>query len=646
MGKLHYFFWLKTFFYCYTIDNMKKLLSTILLIILPIYLSALDIPDSAKASALGGTAYLKNEFSVFANPALNYRLKDLRLKFNLLSYDSNFYSTADLGFNLGDNTGLAIGAAFTKNSSYGISLSKKFDFLALGVNARYLEKKFPENTSGYAFDLGALIELRDMPSLAPDKILISMNNLGDRTSLLGDAPALSATKVGVNFSKLGIGFDATFATEFQFSASLDYNMEIINLRAGAIFGKDVRFSGGLGLLMGEDELCYSFSIQPGGILMHQIALSVELTPSKTTEDTRSRETFEADLKGSIKDYNTQAMEYFQSGLLNEAIVLWNKVLKLDRSNEFAEKYIKQAKDALSQKTENARKTAEGADKAEKWDKALAAYDILQNLLPDDKQISGKIINIKSRLIEAYNAGKIYIDDKQYIKAIEKWQWLLERHPNYSDTEELISKAQVELKKGSQEKDLLGKYYKEAVEANLKGDLALAVDKLNKILAMDAGYEPATTFLASLVKENFDAGLKYYGQNQYEKAIAEWKKVLNLDPSNEKAKFYINEAEQQVKEKITKYFREGIESYNAGEYLKAIDSWKLGLSTDPAHKEMNEYIVKAMISQGILLYRQDKLKEAVSYWESANKINPNEEKIALYLKRAKNKIKMLEELEKK
>ncbi|OGF45045.1 MAG: hypothetical protein A2231_00600 [Candidatus Firestonebacteria bacterium RIFOXYA2_FULL_40_8] len=625
---------------------MKKLLCTILLAVLPSCFLALDVPDSSKAAALGETAYLKNEFSLFANPALNYRLKDLRLKFNLLSCDSNFYSTANLGFNLGDNTGLAFGGAFTKNAAYGISLSKKIDFLAFGVNARYLAKKYLDTVSGSAFDIGIAAELKDMPSFAPDKILFSVNNLGDTTDLLGDGPSVASTKFGVNFSKLGIGLDAAFGTEFKASVSWDYNMEIINIRAGAIFDKNVRFCGGLGLLMGEDELCYSFSIQPNGTLMHQLSLSVELTPSKTTIDNKNKELFEVDLKGNIKDYNTQAMEYFQAGHLSEAIALWKKVLQLDKANDFAQKYIQEAKEVLQLKIETAKKTGEEADKTEKWDKAIASYETLQNILPEEKQFSEKIISIKSRLIEAYNGGKIYFDDKQYIKAIEKWQWLLERHPSYSDTEELIKNAQTELKKGSQEKDLLNKYFKEAVEANTKGNLALAVDKLNKILVMDSTYEPAITFLASLVKENFDAGLKYYGQNQYEKAMAEWKKVLNLDPANEKAKFYINEAEQQIKDKITKYFREGIESYNAGEYLKAIDSWKQGLSTDPSHKEMNEYIVKAMISQGILLYRQDKLREAVSYWENANKINPNEEKIALYLKRAKNKIKMLEELEKK
>ncbi len=625
---------------------MKKLLCIALLIVLPVCLSALDIPDSAKANALGETAYLKNEFSVFANPSLNYRLKDLRLKFNIISFDSNFYATANLGFSLGDNTGFAFGTALTKNSVYGISLSKKIDFLAFGINARYLEKKYLESSSGFAFDIGGLIELKDVPAFAPDKILISVNNLGDKTDLLGDGSSIAATKFGINFSKLGIGLDAAFGTDPKFAASWDFNLEIINLRVGAIFDKNIRLSGGLGLLMGMDELCYSFSLQPNGILMHQLSLSVELTPSKTTLDTKSKEQFEVDLKGNIKDYNTQAMEYFQTGRLNEAITLWTKVLQLDRSNDFADKYIRQAKEVLLLKVENSKNTAEAADKSEKWDKALAAYEILQNILPGEKQASEKIINIKSRLIEAYNGGKIYFEDKQYIKAIEKWQWVLERYPAYSDTEELIKNAQTELKKGSQEKDLLNKYFREAVEAKAKGDLAFAVDKLNKILAVDSNYEPATTFLTSLVKENFEAGLKYYGQNQYEKAVTEWKKVLNMDPANEKAKFYINEAELQIKERITKYFKDGIESYNAGEYLKAIDSWKQGLSTDPTHKEMNEYIVKAMISQGILLYRQDKLKEAVSYWETANNINPNEEKIALYLRRAKNKMKMLEELEKK
>ena len=625
---------------------MKKLLVFTLLSVLLGGTFALEIPDSSKASALGETSYIKNEFSIFANPALNYRLKHLRFKFNLLSFENEFFTTANLGLNLGDNTGFALGAALTKNAAYGISLSKKFDFISFGGTARYLQKKYPDNTPGMAFDLGTMIELKEMPSFAPDKILLSVNNLGDKVDLLGTNTIISssATKIGLNWSKMGLGLDASMGDTFKASVSFDFNLDVISLRAGAIFDGDVRFSGGLGILMGEDEVCYSFSTQPGGGQMHSISLSVELTPSKTVEDATSQEKIEVDLKGNIKDYNNRAMELYQTGQLNEAIALWTRVLQLDKTNEFAERYIQKARGALSETVEKSRKSAEANLKAEKWDKALSDYDTISNLLPSDKDITAKVLAIKSKLIEAQNAGKIYFDDKQFIKAIEKWQWVLSRFPSYPDTEELIMKAQAELKKGSQEKDLLDKYYREASEAYAKGDLAATIEKLNRILALDAAFEPATTLQASLLKENFEAGLRFYGQNQYEKALLEWKKVLIIDPSNEKAKFYINEAEQLIKDKITKYFNEGILNYNAGEYTKAIISWRQGLATDPTHKEMSEYMVKAMISEGILLYRQDKIKEAVSYWEQADKIKPNEEKVTLYLKRAKNKLKMLAELE--
>jgi tetratricopeptide (TPR) repeat protein len=146
----------------------------------------------------------------------------------------------------------------------------------------------------------------------------------------------------------------------------------------------------------------------------------------------------------------------------------------------------------------------------------------------------------------------------------------------------------------------------------------------------------------MVENNFKAGLDYYGKNDLSKALESWKKVISIDPDNEKAKFYIAEAEKQISEKFTKYYKTGIDFYNAGEYLKAMENWETALRFDKNNKEINEYMIKALVSQGIFLYRQEKLKEAISFWDKALKIRPNEEKILLYVKRAVNKIKNLEQ----
>jgi tetratricopeptide (TPR) repeat protein len=50
----------------------------------------------------------------------------------------------------------------------------------------------------------------------------------------------------------------------------------------------------------------------------------------------------------------------------------------------------------------------------------------------------------------------------------------------------------------------------------------------------------------LVSEYYFKGISYYSSNNYEKAIEEWRKVLAIDPGNEKAKSNIRKCLELIK----------------------------------------------------------------------------------------------------
>ncbi len=106
------------------------------------------------------------------------------------------------------------------------------------------------------------------------------------------------------------------------------------------------------------------------------------------------------------------------------------------------------------------------------------------------------------------------------------------------------------------------------------------------------------------------GIKYYKNNEYDKAIAEFKKVLSLYPDYKEAhsilgnayfrnKMY-NEAAieyQKVKEidpeDITAYENMGVIYANRGEYREAVGEWKKVIELSPTRVDIEDKIRRAL-----------------------------------------------------
>ena len=630
---------------------LNRLILTLSLCILTIgTVFPLDVPDNLRSLATGDLTFSSSPYSIFGNPALAGDTVIPKIGFALMSTGLNVQGSGTFGFNIDKDIGGTIGATLASDTFFGLALGKRMDSLSLGLTLRLAQRQSANLTStisDFNADLGAMLQWKDESGLLPDRIFLLLENVAGTHIVLSEELHGMSPAVGLYSSKTGYGVEFKLSSPMEIKAGIETPFLLGKIRAGVrMYNGGVYPAFGYGLLINEDEIAYAYYSGPNNIAIHTIGMSVDVSPSKKAPEFAKEKEEMISFNDSIKSYNNLAMEYYQAGKLKEAIDVWGKVLKLDRYNELAEKYIKNASISLTATIEGHFADAENFTETNKWDKAVESLEKILGLKPDEGTASSKIGVLKTKLIEAYNAGKIYSEEKEYVRAIDRWQWALDHFPNYSDCSELIDKASNDLKKTKGQKELLDKYYSNA-ELYLKGnDLSSAVEELNKLLNLDPSHEKALALMANLVKENFDSGMTYFSKNQYDKAVEEWKKVLNIDPANEKARFYVAEAQKQLDDKIIKFFNAGIDDYNAGNYIKAIEQWQTALKSDPSHKEMNEYMIKAYISQGIAYYRQEKLKEAVDFWEKALKLKPGEEKAALYLKRAKNKIKMLSEIENK
>jgi tetratricopeptide (TPR) repeat protein len=291
---------------------------------------------------------------------------------------------------------------------------------------------------------------------------------------------------------------------------------------------------------------------------------------------------------------------FEKGLiaLNEAkykdaIVSFESVLVLDPKNDLAKKYIQTAKEAQDQIEEESviedspyysivnslavsgkvlYDRGDYSESRRRWEKIL-------DLFPKNKVATEYLLrcNIKinpqafTDFSEKYIAeGRALLKEKNYRMALQKFEMIKSIQANYPGIDALIANAKTGIgtkapanpnvpQNEIERRTRLGiDYYRKGGEDNIKlalqqfkwvntndPDNTSALVYINKIesqLRVGAG-EPETAQKLNdkqrqLVNTYYYKGINFYFNNKFDDAISEWRKVLLIDPTNEKAKLNI------------------------------------------------------------------------------------------------------------
>ena len=291
---------------------------------------------------------------------------------------------------------------------------------------------------------------------------------------------------------------------------------------------------------------------------------------------------------------------FEKGLISlndakykDAIASFEEVLILDPNNDLAKKYIQTAKEAQDQIEEEAvtedspyysivnslavsgkvlYDKGDYSESRRRWEKILDLFPknrlATEYLLKCNIRINPKAFNEFS---ERYIAdGRAFLKDKNFRLALQKFEMIKSIQANYPGIDALIATAKTGIGTKApanvnvpveeiERRTRLGiDYYRKGGEDNMK--LALqqfkwintndpentnALIYMNKIesqLRVTAG-EPAAAQKLNprqqrLVSTYYNKGINYYFNNKFDQAIGEWRKVLAIDPTNEKAKMNI------------------------------------------------------------------------------------------------------------
>ncbi len=245
-----------------------------------------------------------------------------------------------------------------------------------------------------------------------------------------------------------------------------------------------------------------------------------------------------------------------------------------------------------ERVDQLKKDAVSLFRERKFDDAIPLLNEILSIDPQDKTAARYLALARQQGLEPYcrDASDAFLNG-DYAKAIETWDRLLKLNPEdrrfanlIETTKNLISdKVTVEM-------------YQRAEKFVDAGDYKAAINELEKILAVRpydsrarALYNNAkSNVVDARTKKHYDQAELYMKEKQYDQAIDEWKKILDIDNTQEAASRYIASA---VREKMGSLYSEAQQAYERGDYLTARDTYNRILADNPTDLDVKTIVAR-------------------------------------------------------
>jgi len=377
-------------------------------------------------------------------------------------------------------------------SVYGLSIGRKLtDMLSLGANIKYLNHTMGEYISfgNYILDVGIGLKpgfhgFFEKLSFGLDMQNIFKLDVGEKTS--DELPMVMRAGAALKFFRDHI----TLSTDFEFAGkrtAFHIGAEYLPFEYLAIrLGLDPEeFTLGFGVNFQDYGIDYAFATHAlGG--SHRISASVKFGPSIE----RKREVI-------ARDYYVEARAAWESGKYLKAVQLLNKALAYD-------------------------------PKQSEWNDTLLKLDRISKIYP---QATGN--EKESKLIRRGVSYYLLGDTDTMLNAL---RYLLSLDPTNRSADELLR----------------------------------VIKKAHNITAPEVG----TTKGMSLVEEKLYKCLNYFYDGKYNLVIKEAQEVLTLEPDNPIA-----------------YKRIGSAYFAIGDKKRAVKNWRKSLEINPSDEDLRDYIIR-------------------------------------------------------
>lgn len=222
----------------------------------------------------------------------------------------------------------------------------------------------------------------------------------------------------------------------------------------------------------------------------------------------------------ISSHFSQGLKFYSENDYARARDQWMAILEIDPHHEKAKEYMVRTQRKIDALVGSHKAKAHSYEREGRLTEAMGEWSNVKILAPEDPEVDGAMDRIKAK-IEAMN----------------------------KDFEQAARKLKV-----------VG-LYNEALTSFDRGAYQEALHRLEQLLRLDPTHREAKNLktmverkLKPLTKEEEEKirrlylkGMQYFSKDMYAEAIAEWEKILAIDPTNESVKRNIREAKQRIEQ---------------------------------------------------------------------------------------------------
>jgi len=294
------------------------------------------------------------------------------------------------------------------------------------------------------------------------------------------------------------------------------------------------------------------------------------------------------LKNIDKEFQNGLIAY-ADGRYKEALSSFEKTLTLDPGNELAKRYLVRVKEALRDIEEeevdadspyydvvmslvvSGRQLFEKGDytgSRQRWDRILRLFPknriALEYLLRCEIKLNPAIFRELAGGIVA--EGRTLLRVRRFDRALQKFELIASAAPDYPDIANLVAQAKRGMERGTEagvSPQEIDARYNAGMNLYMKGgkeNVQKALEQFKWIIAREPNNVKAlisinriesqlriggaayteekgrlTERQQQLVRTYYYNGINFYTNNDFERAIGEWRKVLAIDPAHEKAR---------------------------------------------------------------------------------------------------------------
>jgi tetratricopeptide (TPR) repeat protein len=587
----------------------------------------------ARAMGMGNAfvAMADDPTAVYWNPAgLDYIFQQSLTFFHaslpeggLYDFLGYAYPTLDLGtFALGigrigtgdidqyNIAGEKIGGSFSYDNyrlylSYGLKLPYN---ISAGLSIKVLRQGFYNlslveysgdvNATGVGMDLGILYkpDFSTSPLLRDWSFGLNVQNmfqpqlkLGDITDVIPLALRFGLMRTipisGTGAFNILLDLDKSSTTDLGVFLGTEFNYQGIGKLRVGYNNSAISFGAGVEYRMFQIDYAYGNPSYDGLLPpIHRISLTVNFGMNRdemfeiveqlrlAEEERLAAEIREADKQKFIAEHMQKADAYFKENQYLDAIVEYQQVIGADPFNQQAKIMLDSTNTLLASDFQ-----------AQQNEAVLAALD------RDRAESDARFVN------EHYEQGRLFLDQKQYTKALIEFNLALQRDPSNQQVlagiqttrRRLNEDLNALLRKGRSE--MSGQNYSEALrlfsEARLLADDDTQVKK-----------EVDTLVERVKLQESIQQGIMLYDIGQYDEALQIFENVLANDPQNQFIQQYYRRTQiealaetEPMDPETERQYLQGVELFLLGKYREAIAIWEEILKDHPYNKKVLEAI---------------------------------------------------------